>query len=158
MRSLTALMAAAALVFGLSAGAAPAIAADSGPSGSSWETKAPELGKARAAIEKKDYKAAVPLLEAAVAKIPDSADAWNLMGYAHRKLGLTDKALKYYDRALAIDPDHRGALEYLGELYLETGKPEEAKKMLARLDKVCFFGCAEYTDLKNALKAAKVIN
>ena len=158
MRSMTALAVALALALGLMAGAGPVLAADSGGSKPAQESKAPELQKARDAIGRKDYTAAVPLLQAALDKTPKDADVWNLMGYAHRKLGMTDKALKYYQRALAIDGDHRGALEYLGELYLETGKPEEAKKMLARLDKVCFFGCEEYTDLKNALKAAKVIN
>ena len=101
---------------------------------------------------------AYPLLQAAVTKAPDSADAWNLLGYAHRKLGMKDKALAYYQKVLGIDKEHRGALEYLGELYLETGQPEQAKAMLKRLDDVCFFGCSEYDDLKKALKAAKVID
>ena len=158
MRSVTALIVALALALGLIAGVGPAIAADSSGPTAAKEMKAPELQQARDAIARKDYKSAVPLLQTALDKTPNDADVWNLMGYAHRKLGMTDKALKYYQRALAIDADHRGTLEYLGELYLETGKPEEAKKMLARLDKVCFFGCEEYTDLKKTLKAAKVID
>jgi Flp pilus assembly protein TadD len=154
MRKMPFVRAACAVLLGLVV-AGPAVAADSG--GSSTPRIA-ELTQAQAAIDKKQFQAAVPMLQAALAKQPDSADAWNLMGYAHRKLGMTDKALGYYQKALAIDNDHRGALEYLGELYLETGRPEDAKKMLKRLDDVCFFGCPEYNDLKKALRAAKVID
>lgn len=117
-----------------------------------------EMEKAKALIDKKDFKPAVSLLEAALAKAPNDADAWNLMGYAHRKLGRVDQALGFYRKALAINTGHRGALEYLGELYLQTGRPKEAKEMLKRLDDACFFGCDEYDDLKKALKAAKVID
>ncbi len=143
-----------ALCIGLLA-AGPASAAGSS---SSSTPRISELTQAQAAIDRKDFRAAMPLLQAAVAKAPDSADAWNLMGYANRKLGMKDKALEYYKKALSIDKDHRGALEYLGELYLETGRPEDAKAMLKRLDDVCTFGCDEYDDLKKALKAAKVID
>jgi len=56
--------------------------------------------------------------------------------------------------ALAIDPDHKGANEYLGELYVETGRMELARKHLATLDKICTFGCEEYDDLKATIHAA----
>jgi len=156
MKTLATLIAGLALCLGLVAGAGPAAAAGGG--GGSSTPRIAELTQAQAAIDKKDFNAALPLLQAAVTKAPDSADAWNLLGYAHRKLGMKDKALAYYQKALGIDKDHRGALEYLGELYLETGQPEQAKAMLKRLDDVCFFGCPEYDDLKKALKAAKVID
>lgn len=74
------------------------------------------------------------------AKAPNNADALNLMGYAHRKLGRVDQALGFYRKALAINGGHRGALEYLGELYLQTRGPKQAKEMLKRLDDACFFG------------------
>ena len=153
MRGLTTLMAAVALSSGLIAGAGPAVAA-----GGDSTPRITELTEAQAAIDKRDFQSAVPLLQAALAKAPDNADAWNLMGFAYRKLGKINKALEFYQKALTIDRDHRGALEYLGELYLETGRADDAKKMLARLDKACFFGCAEYDELKQKLKAAKVVN
>jgi len=102
--------------------------------------------------------AAVLLLKAALAKAPNNADAWNLMGYAHRKLGQVDQALGFYQKALSLNAEHRGALEYLGELYLQTGRPKQAKEMLKRLDDACFFGCEEYDDLKKAFQVAKVID
>ena len=102
--------------------------------------------------------AAVLLLKAALAKAPNNADAWNLMGYAHRKLGQVDQALGFYQKALSLNAEHRGALEYLGELYLQTGRPKQAKEMLKRLDDAYFSGCEEYDDLKKALQVAKVID
>ncbi len=102
--------------------------------------------------------AAVLLLKAALAKASNNADAWNLMGYAHHKLGQVDQALGFYQKALSLNAEHRGALEYLGELYLQTGRPKQAKEMLKRLDGACFFGCEEYDDLKKAFQVAKVID
>ena len=126
--------------------------------GSDDPPKSVEMEKAKALIDKKDFKPAVPLLKAALAKAPKNADAWNLMGYAHRKLGQVEEAFEFYQKALAINAEHRGALEYLGELYLQTGRPKEAREMLKRLDDTCFFGCEEYDDLKKTLKVAKVID
>lgn len=154
MKTLTALVAGVALsVVVLVAG--PAVAAGGG--GGSSTPRITEYTQAKAAIDRKDYRDAVPLLQAALKKEPNSADAWNLMGYAHRKLGMTDKALQYYQKALSIDKEHRGTLEYLGELYLELGRKEDAKAMLKRLDDACTFGCDEYDELKEKLVAAKVI-
>jgi tetratricopeptide (TPR) repeat protein len=58
-----------------------------------------------------------------------------------------DGAEDYYAQALKIDPDHKGANEYLGELYLEIGAIDKAKRQLARLDAICAFGCVEREDL-----------
>jgi hypothetical protein len=52
-----------------------------------------------------------------------------------------------------MDPEHRGAHEYVGEAYLKVGNLEMAKKHLAALDGICFFGCEEYDDLKAAVAA-----
>ena len=64
-------------------------------------------------------------------------------------------AEKFYDEALRIDPRHRGALEYSGELYLQTGDLARAEQRLAALDKACFLPCAEYSDLKKAIAQYK---
>ncbi len=58
---------------------------------------------------------------------------------------------KHYNEALRIDPDHRGAHEYLGEAYLMVGNLAKAKEHLSVLDKLCFFPCDEYSDLKKAI-------
>ena len=79
------------------------------------------------------------------------------MGYSLRKAGAANyaEAEKFYDEALRIDPKHRGALEYSGELYLMTGNLPMAEQRLATLDKVCFLPCEEYTDLKKAVARYK---
>ncbi len=61
----------------------------------------------------------------------------------------------YYDQALTIDPKHKGANEYLGELYLKLGQLEKAEAQLARLDDICTFGCEEYDELKAAIETYK---
>ena len=141
----------ALLAAAVAAGPAVAASGDDPP-------KSVEMEKAKALIDNKDFEPAVLLLKAALAKAPNNADAWNLMGYAHRKLGLVDQALGFYQKALSLNAEHRGALEYLGELYLQTGRPKQAKEMLKRLDDACFFGCEEYDDLKKAFQVAKVID
>ncbi len=64
------------------------------------------------------------------------------------------EALAAYNKALALDPKHRGAHEYIGEAYLQLGRLDKAKVHLDALDKLCFLPCEEYTDLKKAYEAA----
>jgi tetratricopeptide (TPR) repeat protein len=66
--------------------------------------------------------------------------------------------MEHYQMALKIDPDHRSAHEYLGELYLQMNQPANAENQLQVLKKACpFFGkCVEYGDLKVAIENYKV--
>lgn len=111
----------------------------------------PNFGRAKAMIEAKDYKSALPLLQQVVAKEPKNADAYNLMGYATRKSGDPTGSLQYYTQALSIDPKHLGANEYIGEAYLMLDQPQQAEQHLARLDALCVFGCVEQRTLKAAI-------
>ena len=88
---------------------------------------------------------------------PGNADWNNLMGYSLRKSKVPDLAgaEKFYNEALRLNPKHRGALEYSGELYLILGDLAKAEQRLAALDKACFLPCEEYTDLKNAVARFK---
>ena len=122
-------------------------AADTTPSssGPSWQ------GEAQKEIKEKNYDCAIKTLLAA--NEPNSADWNNLLGYAQRKKTPPNlnAAEFYYQAALKIDPKHKGALEYFGELLLMKNDLPGAEQMLARLDKVCFFSCEEYRDLKEAI-------
>jgi len=111
--------------------------------------------KAVALIKAKQYAQALPLLEKAAGRDARNADIQNHLGYANRKLKNMDAALKYYLAALEIDPKHRGANEYLGELYLETNQLAKAEERLEVLNDACFFGCEEYTELKEKIAAYK---
>jgi cytochrome c-type biogenesis protein CcmH/NrfG len=113
----------------------------------------PVLERVSAATEQNDWKAAQAVLREAIARDPRNAEYHNLYAYTTRKGANPDMNLvfKHYNEALAIDPKHRGAHEYLGEAYLMVGNVAKAKEHLAVLDKLCFFGCSEYTELKNAI-------
>jgi Flp pilus assembly protein TadD len=114
-----------------------------------------KLSAARARIAAKDWPGAVDELKRA--NDPASADWNNLMGYSLRKADPANagEAEKFYNEALRIEPRHRGALEYSGELYLMTGNLAKAEERLAALDKACFLPCEEYTDLKQAVARYK---
>jgi Flp pilus assembly protein TadD len=130
---------------------ANSFAADTGPTTSAPDT----LVTARAQIAAKKWPAALEELR----KVNDvsSADWNNLMGYSLRKSNPPDlvAAEKYYNEALRLSPQHRGALEYSGELYLMKGDLAQAEQRLSVLDKACRFGCEEYTDLKQAIERYK---
>jgi len=107
------------------------------------------------ASEKQDWRAAAAVLEEGLQKTPNNADYHNLLAYSIRKGANPDmsKVFQHYNEALRIDPKHKQAHEYLGEAYLMVGNLPKAKEHLAQLDKLCFFGCSEYSDLKKAIGA-----
>ena len=114
---------------------------------------APDLSKARAAIKAKNYDAALVELKTVAAKNPHP-DVDSLTGFALRKTGDRAQAMTYYVKALNSDPTHKGALEYQGELYVELGQIDKAKENLAKLNRLCLFGCEEERDLKEAIAHA----
>ena len=113
----------------------------------------PVLVSAKDATARHDYARASAILRDALAKAPANAEYHNLYAYALRMGASPDMDLvfKHYREALRINPKHRGAHEYIGEAYLMVGNPAKAKEHLAQLDKLCFFGCAEFSDLKKAI-------
>jgi tetratricopeptide (TPR) repeat protein len=118
------------------------------------------VAAARQAIEVKDFKSAIGNLMKAVQQNPNDADAHTMLGYSYRKLGAFAKSMEHYQIALKIDPNHPGAHEYLGELYLEMNQPANAETQLQALKKNCpFFGkCVEYDELKEAINKYKTNN
>src|SRR5262245_50672222 len=119
--------------------------------------KDPVLEKVTAATARKDWATAQDLLKDAVATNPGNAGYHNLYAYSIRKGANPDMNLvfKHYNEALRIDPQHRGAHEYIGEAYLMVGNVAKAKEHLSQLDKLCFFPCVEYTDLKKSIAEAE---
>lgn len=113
----------------------------------------PVLEKVLAANAQRDWPRAEAILRDALAKDAGNADYHNLYAYAIRKGANpnVDLVFKHYNEALRIDPRHRGAHEYIGEAYLMVGNLAKAKEHLAALDRLCFFGCEEYSTLKKAL-------
>ncbi len=95
------------------------------------------------------YEAALVSLDAARAAFGPHPDVLTYQGFAHRRLGRFDTAEGFYRQALAVAPDHRGALEYYGELKVERGDRAGARRMLARLEQACAYGCAEAETLRS---------
>jgi Flp pilus assembly protein TadD len=131
---------------------APAFAVDNMES-----TNAPDLSSVRAKIKANDYAGALAELRD-LAEDTQQADVYNLLGFTLRKTGDFKTSLTYYTKALELQPDHKAAREYLGELYVETGNVEKAKEQLAILAKLCPGGCEEREDLQKAISAKQASN
>ena len=114
-----------------------------------------ELEKSRALIASKKYKEALTELKKVNKSIPNNADVNNLLGFASRNLGQYKQAGTYYTKALKIKPNHLGALEYQGELFVLTKNMAKARANLAKLKKACGTSCEEYIDLKKSIDAKK---
>lgn len=141
-----------ALLLALAGVAAPALAAGSNDS-SATATAAPSgLSAAQAAVDAGRYPEALKLLATVVKEEPRNADALNLMGYANRKMKRLNEAARYYEAALKVDPKHIGALEYQGELFVETGDYDRARQNLKLIGAICG-ACEEAIDLRAALDA-----
>ena len=140
------------LLVGLLLGTAGSVVADPGKP-SSAVPEDPAYVEGVAAVKRGNYAAAIRLFEALIAKDDRNANAYNWLAYSTRQSGEAAKAIPIYEKALAIDPKHRGAHEYIGEAYLMVGNVAKAKEHLAQLDKLCFFSCAEFNDLKSAIAA-----
>ena len=102
--------------------------------------------------EKGWYRRAISNLRTVTQMEPKNADAWNELGFAYRNVENYRQSARAYDRALDIDPNHLGALNYQGFMYIETNKVGEAQSNLSMLQSLCG-SCDEYTSLRDALNA-----
>jgi len=118
---------------------------------------------AKRLIKHEQYADAIPHLEKALAKHPHDADVFNYLGYTHRMVGVSEAtpardndfklSLAYYQQALAIDPNHKGVHEYLGELFLQMNDLNAAHHEMNELVVLCPDGCDERDALNKALAA-----
>ncbi len=102
-------------------------------------------------INEKQYEKAIAYLNDARWAAGPHPDILTYLGFANRKLERFDVAEAYYRSALDIFPEHRGALEYYGELKLERGDIAGAKSHLAKLEAICGFGCNEADELRRQI-------
>ncbi len=124
-------------------------------------SKPDRMAAARDAIKAKDWKKSVAELTQAVKDQPGNADAHNLLAYSYRKQATPDlaKAFEHYNAALKINPNHKGANEYIGEAYLMDKKPAKAEEHLARLKTICGnTSCEEYEYLAKSIADYKAKN
>ena len=102
-------------------------------------------------IEQGKYETAINKLHDSLDLDPDNADIMSLLGYSYRKTQNYEDAQTFYEWALRAEPEHIGANEYLGELYLETNRLDKAVEQLQILDNICRSNCFEYSKLKEML-------
>jgi tetratricopeptide (TPR) repeat protein len=145
------------------AGVAPSVMLGGGYSNAGAEDG--DFQTALSAVAQKDWDGAIDALEKVIERRPFDDDAYTLLGYAYRKRGDYAASIGSYWDALELNPHHRGALEYLGEAYLELGERQRAMKMLDRLAAVCRQqnspnsgdnwkqSCPEWFELESALRA-----
>ena len=121
---------------------------DSSDSSDEYIAKPWGYSKALKLIKKEKYQEAIQKLEKFLEKkeYTKDPDILNHYAFALRKVKKLLKAEEYYKKALAIEPDHRGALEYIGELYVDTNRLELANSTLQKLEKC---RCEEFAELKN---------
>jgi Flp pilus assembly protein TadD len=135
-----------------SAIAAPALAADNA---TKPDDSAPDLTAVRAKIKSKQFATAIADLSALINGGVLHADAYSLLGFSYRKSGDRTNGALYYRKALDLDPGHKGALEYQGEMFVEAGDLPKAKANLAKLVLLCPSGCEERADLEKDIKEAE---
>ena len=99
------------------------------------------------------YEKAFKLLIKSNKKKPNQPDTLNYLGFTSRKLGDFENGEIYYLQGLAIDPKHTGINEYLGELYVATGRHNLA---IERLEVLKGCNCEEYEELKAIIAGEKV--
>lgn len=99
-----------------------------------------------------DFRAALSELRQYEGRL-EHADLYNLLGFAYRKTGDYRRAEENYGKALRLDPNHLGALEYQGEMFLETNRVEQARLNLRCLVTLCPRGCEELDDPRAAIQA-----
>lgn len=126
------------------------------PNGSMMQME--QFDNARELVEAKKYNEGIDALKAVLREYPSHADAWNLLGFSTRMLGDFDKANEYYNNALAITPTHTSALNYKGQMFVQTGRLEEARGMLAKIESACGTDCDAYKQLAQAIESGKAGN
>ena len=156
MKHLCSTISAIALATAIALGTAPvAIAMSSSSTPAAEQTD--YYKDAKKLVDAKQYEKAIPLLKQSLDKQGNNADTLNLLGFSYRKTGDQLTALDYYTKALAKEPKHLGANEYLGELYLEMKMLPKAEERLAVLKDACG-SCEELEELTAAIDDYKKVN
>jgi tetratricopeptide (TPR) repeat protein len=124
-----------------------------------WAALDPDFAAGKRAISAGDWEGAIKALTSAALRDDHNADIQNYLGYAYRRLRQFDPAMRYYQRALTLNPRHRSAHEHLGEAHLAQSDLAKAQEHLAALEQICLIPCDEYDDLKRAIaQYNKVVN
>lgn len=124
------------------------------PSAAPEEPGQAAMTKARQALEAKKWKDAEAALRQALRENPKLAAAHNLLGFTLRWQGRFDESLAAYEKVFALEPNHLGAHEYIGQTYIKLGRLDDAEAHLKTLQRLCG-SCEESKDLAAALASAR---
>ena len=113
----------------------------------------PDYAAGKKAIDAKDWTTAIRMLSSAALRDTRNADIQNYLGFSYRNAGEMKKAFEHYERALKLNPRHRGAHEYIGEAYLLVDNLPKAEEHVAALRKICLIPCEELEDLEKQVSA-----
>ena len=143
---------AASLLVGLALYATPVLAdpTDEEPESARID---PDYATGKKAIEAKDWTTAIRTLSSAALRDTRNADMQNYLGFAYRNAGQMTQAFEHYERALKLNPRHRGAHEYLGEAYLLVDNLPKAEEHVTALRAICLIPCEELEDLQAKVSA-----
>ena len=91
----------------------------------------PELVQAEAAIEKKDYASAEPLLKKVVERDAANYQAWFDLGFVYNALGQAENSISAYRKAVAAKPDVFESNLNLGLMLAKAKQPDAAQYLRA---------------------------
>ena len=107
--------------------------------------------KAYKMIDKGQYSKAQKILKNYTKSEPEDPDGWTLLAFTYRKLEKFTESEESYLRALNLEPDNKSALEYQGELFIETNRIDLAKANIKKLQNLCPNSCEELEKLQSYL-------
>ena len=107
--------------------------------------------KAYKMIDKGQYSKAQKILKNYTKSEPEDPDGWTLLAFTYRKLDKFAKSEEYYLKALNLEPDNKSALEYQGELFIETNRIDLANANIKKLQNLCPNSCEELEKLQSYL-------
>ena len=107
--------------------------------------------KAYKMIDKGQYSKAQKILKNYTKSEPEDPDGWTLLAFTYRKLEKFTESEESYLKALNLEPDNKSALEYQGELFIETNRIDLAKANIKKLQNLCPNSCEELEKLQSYL-------
>ncbi|MEC7465041.1 MAG: tetratricopeptide repeat protein [Pseudomonadota bacterium] len=107
--------------------------------------------KAYKMIDKGQYSKAQKILKNYTKSEPEDPDGWTLLAFTYRKLDKFAESEEYYVKALNLEPDNKSALEYQGELFIETNRIDLANANIKKLQNLCPNSCEELEKLQSYL-------
>jgi Tfp pilus assembly protein PilF len=96
-------------------------------------------------------------LETALAVDPRNRAAFVVMARVAQKQRLFGQAIRFTNKALALEPRDRDALAVQGEAMVELGAVPRARDNLVKLQKLCPSGCQQLAQLSAAISRGPTV-